>query len=90
MYCPCCKNYEEIDFDPVENIKKFMRYVKEEKDKLERRQRRRRMQAKKKNAERAMPEDSVSEITDLEQEEILYKYYEENMSKAERKRKERK
>jgi hypothetical protein len=20
MYCPCCKTYDEEDFDPVENI----------------------------------------------------------------------
>jgi hypothetical protein len=28
MYCPCCKTYnEEDDFDPIENIQKFMEYI---------------------------------------------------------------
>ena len=37
MYCPCCKTYEDMDFDPVENIKKFMAYIKKEQAKLRRR-----------------------------------------------------
>lgn len=37
-----------------------------------------------------MEDDSVSEITDLEQEEILYKYYEETLTKAEKHNRERK
>mmetsp|Transcript_1923 Transcript_1923/g.2743 ORF Transcript_1923/g.2743 Transcript_1923/m.2743 type:complete len:173 (-) Transcript_1923:1853-2371(-) len=92
MYCPCCKNYEEIDFDPVENIKKFMQYVKEEKEKIEKRKRKRRINVanrRKNKDERKLPDDSVSEITDLDKDEILHKYLEENMTKAERKRKER-
>jgi len=36
-----------------------------------------------------MQDDSVSEITDLEKDEILAKYYHEKMSEAERKKKER-
>jgi hypothetical protein len=28
MYCPCCKTYnEDDDFDPIENIQKFMEYI---------------------------------------------------------------
>ena len=30
MYCPSCKQYESKDFDPVQNIQKFMDYVKKE------------------------------------------------------------
>jgi hypothetical protein len=31
MYCPCCKTYnEEEDFDPIENIQKFMDYIRQE------------------------------------------------------------
>jgi len=36
MYCPCCKNYEEQDFDPVENIQKFLHFVSKEKEKARR------------------------------------------------------
>ena len=88
MYCPCCKNYEEIDFDPVDNIKKFMEYVRKEKERIEKRARKRKAQSKK--AAPKLPEDSVSEITDLEQDEILYKYYDEHMTEAERYKKDRK
>lgn len=27
MYCPKCKDYEELDFDPLENIEAFMKYI---------------------------------------------------------------
>ena len=30
MYCPKCKNYDELDFDPLENIESFMKYVQQE------------------------------------------------------------
>ena len=36
-----------------------------------------------------MPDDSVSEITDLEQDDILYKYYEAGRTKAEKRKLER-
>ena len=36
-----------------------------------------------------MPDDSVSDITDLEQDEILYKYYEAGRTKAEKRKMER-
>jgi hypothetical protein len=46
MYCPCCKNYEEQEFDPVENIQKFLAYVAEEKE-IARRKRNKRIWEKK-------------------------------------------
>ena len=30
MYCPCCKQYEDGPLDPIENIQKFMDYIREE------------------------------------------------------------
>ena len=27
MYCPKCKSYDELDFDPLQNIEAFMKYV---------------------------------------------------------------
>lgn len=27
MYCPKCKNFEDVDFDPVENMNQFMKFV---------------------------------------------------------------
>lgn len=74
MYCPCCKEYEEQDFDAVDNIKKFMAYCKEEQDKLKKRRRRQAAMMKGSRNERALPDDSVSEISNLEKEEILTKY----------------
>jgi hypothetical protein len=37
-----------------------------------------------------MPNDSVGEITDLEEEEIMQKFYEETITKAEKNKKDRK
>jgi hypothetical protein len=39
--------------------------------------------------ERLLEDDSISDITDLEKEEILYKYYDKKLSSIDRKRKER-
>lgn len=30
MYCPCCKEYEGAEADPLENIQKFLDYIKKE------------------------------------------------------------
>lgn len=30
MYCPCCKNFNDVDFNPVENITQFMKFVEQE------------------------------------------------------------
>lgn len=84
MYCPCCKEYEEQDFDAVNNIKKFMAYCKEEQDKLKKRRRRQAAMQKGSRNERVLPDDSVSEISDLGKEEILTKYLEATMTKRER------
>jgi hypothetical protein len=34
MYCPKCKNYEQNTLNPIENIQKFMKFVREEQEKL--------------------------------------------------------
>jgi hypothetical protein len=90
MYCPCCKNYEEQDFDPVENIQKFLHFVTEEKEKA-RRKRNKKIYAKsRKNKPVALEGDSIGEITDLEEEDIMHKYFQETANKIERRNKERK
>jgi phage FluMu protein Com len=33
MYCPTCKNFNDIDFDPMENIKQFIKFVEQEEKK---------------------------------------------------------
>lgn len=61
MYCGSCKKYEEVDYDPIENINKFMEFIKEEQRKIN-------PEPKKVKVPRhpEMADDSVSEITDLE------------------------
>lgn len=59
-YCPACKTYEEVDFDPIENLNKFMEMLKKEQHKVNPPPR---------------DDDSVAEITDLEEQFILSKYY---------------
>ena len=94
MYCPKCKTYEQNTLNPIENIQKFMKFVREEQEKLEIQKRRESAKRKKKERrsgkQKTLPHDSASEITDLEEQEILSKYYDERMTEAERIAKERK
>ena len=34
MYCPKCKTYEQSVLNPIENIQKFMKFVRDEQEKL--------------------------------------------------------
>jgi hypothetical protein len=86
MYCACCKKYEETDADPLENIQKFMDFIKRENEKINPPKRK---PVKKKQRHPEMPDDSISEVTDLEQEAILSKYYGEVVSKIEKRKAER-
>jgi len=93
MYCPACKVYEATeDFNPVDNIRKFMRAIESEKEKLFAKKRRKEYKAKKRllRGEKLLKDDSVSDITDLEEKEVLHRYYDSNMTKAERRAHERK
>ena len=90
MYCPCCKNYEEQDFDPVENIQKFLHFVTEEKERARRRRNKKIHANKKKNKLPALEDDSIGEITDLEEEDIMHKYFQETANNIERRNKDRK
>ena len=72
-----------------------MQFVKEEQDKLKAERRKKSAQRKRKlrkkaNGGRSLADDSASDITDLEEKEILSKYYDERMTEAERIAKERK
>lgn len=89
LYCPCCRKYEEADLNPIENIEKFMKFIKAEQAKLEGPKKRvefSKQVKKSKPRHPDMPDDSVSEITDLEKDEILTKYYHEKMTKEEKQR----
>ena len=90
MYCPCCKNYEEQEFDPIENIHKFLHFVKDEKEKA-RRARNKKIYAKKQKVVGPKLEgDSIGEITDIEEEQIMHKYFEETATRIEKRNRERK
>lgn len=34
VYCPSCKTYEEDNYDPMANIKKFMKFIKAEQERI--------------------------------------------------------
>ena len=89
MYCPCCKNFNDIDFNPMENITQFMKFVEQEENKYKK------FKLKNKSPQKILADeqsevDSVSQITELDRKEILNKYYEEVMTYAEKKNKQRK
>lgn len=88
MYCPCCKQYEETDYDPIENLNKFMKFIKEEHEKMFP-QKKKKESDNRHRKDRPLPDDSVSEITDLDDEEILAKYYKTKLSKIEKRRRDR-
>lgn len=69
VYCPQCKKYDEVEYDPIENINKFMKFIREEQDKIS--PKKNKLKKKKDSCD-----DSASDITNLEKEEILTKYYE--------------
>ena len=85
MYCPCCKQYEETDYDPIENLSKFMKFIKEEHEKMFPQPKK----AREHKRALEMPDDSLSEITDIEDEKVLAKYYNEKLSNIEKRKKER-
>mmetsp|Transcript_5862 Transcript_5862/g.9471 ORF Transcript_5862/g.9471 Transcript_5862/m.9471 type:complete len:83 (+) Transcript_5862:2600-2848(+) len=67
MYCPQCKAYEEVDYDPLENMEKFMKFIKAEQRKINPPPKtKKELPPEEKRKDRALPDDSVSEITDLE------------------------
>ena len=100
MYCPQCKNFNDVDFDPMENIKQFIKFVEQEEKKWEKYLARRRAIKSKSPAKKqfnqpnhrkaGLENDSASDITELDKKEILTKYYEEVMTAAEKHNKERK
>jgi hypothetical protein len=97
MYCPTCKNFNDIDFDPMENIMQFIKFVEQEEKKWAKYTAKRRAIKSKSppkkefnKPQKQLPDDSMSEITEIDKKEILTKYYEEVMTNAERHNKERK
>lgn len=91
MYCPKCKNYDELDFDPLENIQAFMKYVQQEQAKWKKHLQKRRAAGKEKvNPFRKLPDDSCSDITEIDKQEIMSQYYNAVMTRAQKKNRERK
>ena len=69
-------------------MKRFLKFIKEEQEKIDPTPKVK-VKKKKKDRHPNMPDDSVSEITDLEKEEILAKYYEDKLSAIEKRKRER-
>lgn len=74
VYCPTCKKYDEVEHDPLDNIKKFMKFIKDEQQKLYSPFKKTSKKDLKDKEDKLLPDDSISDITDLEEEEILAKY----------------
>jgi hypothetical protein len=73
MYCPKCKKYDKTNFNPIENIKAFMKFIKSEKYKLGLKKNKIMIENRRKKRIGdtnfiKIPEDSVGEITDLDEE----------------------
>lgn len=85
LYCPCCKQYEEQDYDPIENLNKFMKFIKDLHEKENPTKQKERVQKR----HPLLPDDSISEVTDLEEEVILAKYYGDKLTNIEKRRKDR-
>lgn len=69
-------------------MKKFIKFIKEEQEKID--PTKKKAVAKKKSVRHPeMQDDSVSEITDLEKEEVLAKYYEDRLTAIDKKKRER-
>lgn len=86
VYCPCCKEYDDGNFDPLENINKFMKFIKEEQDKINPPPKK---SMTKTTRPRVMEDDSVSEITDLDYEDVLHTYYTKKIDSIAKRRAER-
>lgn len=88
MYCPACKNFNDVDFDPVENMRQFMKFVDQEDKKWNLHKIRtssskgrsrkgsksaKRSASKDKKSEDKVTEknDSLSDITDMDKEQII-------------------
>ena len=74
-YCADCHEYKQVESEPINNIYKFMEYIKGEQLKLNPPLTQKQKAEKKKQRNPNMENDSVSDITDLSEEEILNKYY---------------
>jgi len=74
-YCSDCHEYKPVESEPINNIYKFMEYIKGEQLKLNPPLTKKQKAEKKKEKKPGMENDSVSDITDLSEEEILNKYY---------------
>jgi len=90
MYCPSCKNFNDIDFNPMENIEKFMAYMDQEEKKWVMTQGKKKKKKKVAFSPNGLVDDSCSDITDFAKEEILTRYYKEVLTQAELHNKERK
>jgi hypothetical protein len=60
-----------VDYDPLDTINKFMKFIRNEQNKINPPPKE--VKPRKRPAE--LPDDSLSEITDIEKEEIMQKYY---------------
>ena len=95
-YAPCCGEYEEQKYNPVESVRKFLDFMKEEYGRtnpealrLFSKPKRKKPKAAHKTKTPGMPDDSCSDITDLDAEEIMTKLLGEKTSAIEQHKQER-
>ena len=74
-----------MEYDPLETINKFMQFIKGEQNKINPPKK----EERKKTRPKELPDDSLSEITDIEYEEVLHKYYAAKVEKISIRKKER-
>lgn len=88
-YCPGCHEYEEQQYDPIESVQKFMDFMKEEYSKTNPEplrglgKKKKSTKSGKASKRPGMPDDSCSDITDLDCEEIMTKLIGEKTSAIE-------
>ena len=86
LYCPCCKTYDEQSYDPLETIDKFMTFIKGEQDRINPPKK---PEPRRKKRPAELPDDSLSEITDIEYEDVMHKYYASKLDKINKRKEER-
>jgi hypothetical protein len=86
VYCPCCKQYDEMEYDPLETINKFMGFIRGEQNKINPPKA---PEPRIKTRPKELPDDSLSDITDIEYDDVMHKYYKVKLDKIAQRKKDR-
>lgn len=68
-YCPCCRNYQEGDDPTEEQMGEFLEFIRQQHIKIH--GKKQNMMKRYKNNQEKLDHDSVSEITDLSENDIM-------------------